>query len=127
MAGELILVIEDDLHIGGLVVQVLREAGYAVKLVQGVDGARAEQAAGLQPAAVISDIVVAGAGAPAEIAATIGGIFPDVPLTLMTGVPRKRRAHLGITHDRILEKPFELEALLGAVQSMIRARAGVNR
>jgi hypothetical protein len=37
----------------------------------------------------------------------------------MTGVPPKRRAHLGVTHGRILEKPFELENLLQAVSAML--------
>ena len=42
-----------------------------------------------------------------------------MPLTLMTGVPPKRRALLGVTDDHILEKPFELEALLAAVRAMV--------
>ena len=40
MAAEVILVIEDDVHIGGLVVQVLREAGFAPALVRDVRAAR---------------------------------------------------------------------------------------
>ena len=58
-------------------------------------------------------------GDPARIPAHINAIFPGVPITLMTGVPPKRRAHLGVSHDRVLEKPFELEALLQAVASML--------
>lgn len=123
MAAPLILIIEDDSHIGGLVSEVLREAGYTAKLLRDVDTARAEAKAGLQPAAIISDLVVAGADDPSRLASEIDQIFPGVPVTLMTGVPPKRRAHLGVTHDRILEKPFELEALLEAVEAMLRARA----
>ena len=40
MTAEVILVIEDDVHIGGLVVQVLREAGFAPALVRDVRAAR---------------------------------------------------------------------------------------
>ena len=40
MVAEVILVIEDDAHIGGLVVQVLREAGFAPALVRDVIAAR---------------------------------------------------------------------------------------
>lgn len=126
MAAPLILIIEDDSHIGGLVSEVLREAGYGATWLRDVDAARAEAKAGLQPAAIISDLVVAGADDPSRLAAEIGAIFPGVPVTLMTGVPPKRRAHLGVTHDRILEKPFELEALLEAVEAMLRARAGAQ-
>ena len=123
MAPPLILIIEDDAHIGGLVSEVLREAGYGVTLVPDVNAAREYGAAGLRPAAIISDLVVEGAEDPARLAIEIDAIFPHVPVTLMTGVPPKRRSHLGVTHDRILEKPFDLEALLGAVESML----GVNR
>ena len=119
MAPPLILIIEDDTHIGGLVSEVLREAGYGVMLVPDVNAAREYAAAGLRPAAVISDLVVEGADDPARLAGEIDTIFSGVPVTLMTGVPPKRRSYLGVTHDRILEKPFELEALLGAVRSML--------
>jgi DNA-binding NtrC family response regulator len=119
MGAPLILIIEDDARIGGLVCEVLREAGYACALSPNVNAAREEAAAGMRPAGIISDLVVEGAEDPATLAPEIDAIFPGVPLTLMTGVPPKRRAHLGVTHDRILEKPFELETLLQAVQSML--------
>jgi hypothetical protein len=49
-------------------------------------------------------------------------MFPSVPVTLMTGVPPKRRAAMGVTHDHIIEKPFELEALLAAIARMVDGR-----
>ena len=45
-------------------------------------------------------------------------------MALMTGVPRNRRAALGVTHARILEKPFELETLIDSVGAMLTPRAG---
>ena len=57
MAAEVILVIEDDTHIGGLVVQVLREAGFAPALVRDVRAARDWGSQGNKPAAVISDLM----------------------------------------------------------------------
>jgi DNA-binding NtrC family response regulator len=123
MGAPLILIIEDDTHIGGLVSEVLREAGYAATLLADLNAAREQASRGVKPAAIISDLVVEGAEDPARLAAEIDTIFPGVPVTLMTGVPPKRRAHLGVTHDRILEKPFELEALLEAVADMLRGPA----
>lgn len=122
MAAQLILIIEDDAHIGGLVSEVLREAGYVVTLAPNLDAAREQASVGLRPAAIISDLVVEGAEDPATLAQALEVLFPGVPVTLMTGVPPKRRAHLGVTHDRILEKPFELEGLLRAVQEMLDGR-----
>jgi len=123
MAGEVILIIEDDVHIGGLVAQVLREAGYRPELVRDVQAARGVAERGPAPAAVLSDLMVAGSAGPDRLAAQLGKLFPRVPVTLMTGVPPKRRAALGVTHDRIIEKPFELEALLRSVGAMLQGGA----
>jgi DNA-binding NtrC family response regulator len=121
MPGEVILVIEDDVHIGGLVVQVLREAGFAPALVRDVRAARDWSKEGNRPAAVLSDLMVAGSAGPAQLPAELADIFAGAPLALMTGVPPRRRAALGVTHQRIVEKPFELEALIATVHSMLAA------
>jgi DNA-binding response OmpR family regulator len=118
-AAGIILVIEDDVHIGGLVGQVLTEAGYKTEIVRDVGAARALAAQGLRPAAMLSDLMIAGSSGPEHLREEIETIFPGVPLTLMTGVPPKRRALLGVDDDHILEKPFELEALLAAVGAMV--------
>ena len=117
--SEVILIIEDDVHIGGLVGQVLKEAGFTAEIVRDVESARALAARGLQPAAMLSDLMIAGSAGPEHLRSEIQSIFPGVPLTLMTGVPPKRRALLGVDDDKILEKPFELEALLAVVRSML--------
>ena len=123
MSAEVILIIEDDVHIGRLVGQVLREAGYKPELVQDVGAARALAAGGLRPAAMLSDLMIAGSEGPERLPAELGALFPRVPLTLMTGVPPKRRAMMGVEHEQVLEKPFELEALLAAVAAMLRPGA----
>jgi DNA-binding NtrC family response regulator len=124
MSGAVILIIEDDVHIGGLVAQVLREAGHAPALVRDVRAAQVWVAEGNRPAAVLSDLMVAGSAGPDRLPAELAAIFPDAPVALMTGVPRNRRAALGVTHARILEKPFELEMLIDLVSAMLRPRAG---
>jgi DNA-binding NtrC family response regulator len=121
MVAEVILVIEDDVHIGGLVVQVLREAGFAPALVRDVRAARDWANEGNRPAAVLSDLMVSGSAGPAQLPAELGAIFDGAPLALMTGVPPRRRAALGVTHQRVVEKPFELEALIATVHSMVAA------
>ena len=118
-----ILVIEDDMHIGGLVAQVLREAGHAPVLVRDVDAARAWSAGAPAPRAVLSDLMVAGSSGPAQLSAELAALFPGVPLALMTGVPRNRRASMGVAHDRILEKPFEIDALVDLVRGMLNGSA----
>lgn len=117
--GDVILVIEDDVHIGGLVAQVLKEAGYKIEIVRDVGAARGLAAAGFRPAAMLSDLMIAGSAGPERLPGELRALFPDVPLTIMTGVPPKRRALMGVEHDRVIEKPFELEALLEAVGEMV--------
>jgi DNA-binding NtrC family response regulator len=123
MPDEVILIIEDDVHIGGLVAQVLQEAGYAPALVRDVRAARAWGEEGHAPAVVLSDLMVAGSPGPSRLAAELARLFPHAPVALMTGVPRNRRAALGVTHARIVEKPFELDTLLEAVRAMLAAPA----
>ena len=100
-------------------VQVLREAGFAPALVRDVRAARDWASEGNRPAAVLSDLMVSGSAGPAQLPAELGEIFDGAPLALMTGVPPRRRAALGVTHQRVVEKPFELEALIATVHSMI--------
>ncbi len=119
ISGAVILIIEDDANIGGLVAEVLHEAGHAPALVRDVRAARAWSGAGNRPAAVLSDLMVGGSAGPDRLPAELAAIFPGTPLALMTGVPRNRRAALGVTHDRILEKPFELETLVEIVRAML--------
>ena len=123
MAGEIVLIIEDDAHIAGLVAQVLREAGYAPELMRDVGSALAWAAQGGKPGAIISDLMVTGSSGPDLLPAELAAAFPQVPLAIMTGVPRRRRAALGVTHDRVIEKPFEIEALLAEVGAMLATRS----
>jgi DNA-binding NtrC family response regulator len=122
MAGEVILIIEDDVHIGGLVTQVLREAGFAPEQVRDVGLARAWAEGGRAPAAVLSDLMVPGSAGPDKLPAELAALFPGVPIALMTGVPPRRRAALGVTHEPIVEKPFEIEMLLDTITTMLAAR-----
>ena len=122
MPGEIVLIIEDDGHIGGLVAQVLREAGFAPAHVRDVAAASAWREQGSRPAAIISDLMVPGSSGPDRLPGELAAMFPDVPVAIMTGVPPRRRAALGVIHDRVIEKPFEIETLLAEVKGMLAAR-----
>jgi DNA-binding response OmpR family regulator len=119
MAGEIVLIIEDDGHIGGLVAQVLREAGYSPVHVRDVAATRVWREAGGAPAAIVTDLMVPGSMGPDRLTADLAADFPGVPIAIMTGVPPRRRAALGVTHDRVIEKPFEIETLLAEVSGML--------
>ncbi len=95
MSGAVILIIEDDVHIGGLVAQVLREAGHAPALVRDVRAAQTWVAEGNRPAAVLSDLMVAGSAGPDRLPAELAAIFPGAPVALMTGVPPRPPGRVG--------------------------------
>jgi DNA-binding NtrC family response regulator len=122
MPGEVILIIEDDAHIGGLVAQVLREAGFVPEQVRDVGLARSWADGGRAPAVVLSDLMVPGSAGPDKLPGELSTLFPGVPIALMTGVPPRRRAAMGVTHERIVEKPFEIETLLETIHAMLAAR-----
>jgi DNA-binding NtrC family response regulator len=116
-----ILIIEDDPSIGELVLQILSEAGYTPALVGDLVAAARHRDEHGSPAAILSDLMVRGPEAPSALIPSLTAAFPDVPVALMTGVPAQRRALLGVTHDRIIDKPFDLEALLATVAALIEA------
>jgi len=114
-----ILIIEDDGAIGELVVQILAEAGYEPLLVPDLPSAEQHHATQGAPAAILSDLMVRGPDSPAGVIHALTQLFPAVPVALMTGVPAQRRASFGVEHDRIIEKPFDLELLLATVEAML--------
>lgn len=123
MQKKVILIIEDDTAIGELVVQLLGEAGHEPVLVADLEAARRHRDQRGLPQAILSDLMVGGSRAPATIVEDLAQVFPRIPVALMTGVPAKRRENFGVTHDLIIEKPFDLEVLLETITAMVEREA----
>ena len=121
MQKTVILIIEDDPSIGELVLQILSEAGYAPALAADLMAATRHRDEHGPPSAILSDLMVRGPASPSALIPALALAFPDVPVALMTGVPAQRRAVLGVTHGSIIDKPFDLEALLATVAALIEA------
>ena len=123
---KVVLIIEDDAHIGGLVAQVLREAGYAPEIVRDVHAARAAGAA-RHPAGGADRRSdgggLFGPGAPGRRAgADVSGHAGGVDDRRAAQAPRRARRD----PRRIIEKPFELEALLDSVGAMVGRARGMK-
>jgi DNA-binding NtrC family response regulator len=126
-----ILVIEDDTEMRLLIARTLERAGYAV--VTARSGSDAVDWLGLcvfdgslanVPALIVSDIRLPDFSGLDLLEVMISAL-EDVPMVLITGFPSRETYaeafELGAV--RVLEKPFELEALRAAVRSVLDERA----
>lgn len=124
MASECFIhVVEDDAPMRESVVMLLEEAGYQVRPYSRAEDLLALGGA-IEPGCVVSDVRMPGIDGLTllRLLRTVG---PALPLVLITGhgdVPMAVTAMKAGAVD-FLEKPFEADALLAAVQAALRARA----
>ncbi|MEW5849321.1 MAG: ATP-binding protein [Myxococcota bacterium] len=119
---ERVLLVEDDVHLRGVAVRVLREAGYQV---DGVGSA--EEAVGRLEAeaydAVVSDVVMPGKSG-LELMEHVTREHPDMGVVLMSGYADTlldRPRGTGRSPE-FLQKPFPPRALLEALQRALMHR-----
>jgi hypothetical protein len=120
----LILVVEDDANLAGLLVAELRLEGYAVDLAaDGITGL--QQARALNPDLIILDWMLPGlSGLDLCLRLRSTGIdSPVIMLTARDEIP-DRVAGLNAGADDYLVKPFSLEELLARVKVQLRKRQG---
>ncbi len=121
MAQHRLLVVEDDESVRSLAARALASGGYAIDTAaDGEEGLAMIEAAGGGYDLIVSDIrmpALDGIGMAKAAAAR----FPDLKILLMTGYAeqRERAADLsGIIID-VLQKPFQLAQLRGAVAAAL--------
>lgn len=122
MRDPLILVVEDDANLAGLIVSELRIEGYGVDLA--ADGiAGLQQARILEPDLIILDWMLPGlSGLDLCLRLRRFGIeTPVIMLTARDEIP-DRVAGLNAGADDYLVKPFSLEELLARVKVQLRKR-----
>jgi DNA-binding response OmpR family regulator len=115
-----VLIIEDDEAVGDMLATALGAEGYAVETTDAALGALA-LARLLEPHAVVLDLGLpyrSGASLLAELKAhrDTAGIPVVVVSELAEVLPAHRRAQAAA----VLEKPVDLDALLGAVRAAMR-------
>jgi CheY-like chemotaxis protein len=113
-----ILIIEDDAGIRESLADVLRSEGYRVDLAaDGMEGL--ERLAAQRPDVILVDLHMPGMdGARFLERLRADPSLVALPVVLMTGARRPGAAVAAA--DAVLEKPFELEALLAAVRRFPR-------
>jgi len=120
-AGRLILVVEDDPAIREVVQLLLQDEGFEV--VVAADGVAAlEQATLRRPALVVLDLSLPRLGGEA-VAAALRARFADaVPIVVVSASLHAPEQAAGIGAAAFLRKPFDVDALLAAVQRGLGAR-----
>jgi CheY-like chemotaxis protein/nitrogen-specific signal transduction histidine kinase len=115
-----VLVIDDEASIIQMATQILEKHGYAVTTF--MDGNEAIEHFQQQPYhydVVITDLIMPSMPG-SEIASTISGINPNVPIILSTGfsdkIGKSTCASWGV--DRVINKPFTINELLSSIESL---------
>lgn len=116
----LILVVDDDSRLRGLLSRYLAENGFRVTTAESAAVAR-EQLRFLQPDLMVLDIMMAGESG-LSLTASLRRDSPDPPILLLTaaGSPEDRIAGFEAGADDYLPKPFEPKELLLRIRAMLR-------
>jgi signal transduction histidine kinase/CheY-like chemotaxis protein len=121
--GETVLVVEDEAAVRRAVQRNLQRLGYRVLVASdGEDALRiAESLEAID--LLLSDVVMPGMDGP-EVACRLRAKWSDLPVLFVTGYSADRLAPSGVIgpHDRVLEKPYQLEELARTIRQMLEAR-----
>jgi CheY-like chemotaxis protein len=123
--GETVLVVDDEPVVRAMMVRALGEAGYQVLEADG--GPAAVALARERPAsirALVTDLAMPGMRGR-ELARTLAGIIPDLPVLFVSGFAGDEVERLGLLEAGrpFLSKPFSPELLVERVREMLMARA----
>jgi len=121
-AQEVILVVEDDEAVRGVLARSLREYGYTV--VEARDGVEALDVISKQtvaPRLVVADVVMPRFGGP-ELSAELLKHWPDLPVLFISGYTDLDSVSRGLVEDgrEFLQKPIEPQALARKVRAMLQ-------
>ncbi len=115
---EVLLVVEDDVALRGLLEEILDEAGYTVHVAATPDEALAA-ALRPPPVALITDVVMPRLSGP-ELAQRLGTRLPGLRVLFISGYSEALTGREGLGPGvRLLSKPFGADELLATVRAML--------
>jgi len=117
-----ILVIEDEYALQGIVEDALTEGGFATNIVSSGEEALTLFNGGLKNyKALVTDVNLKGRLNGWEVARRIREIEPACPVVYMTGAAGDEWASQGVPNSILLEKPFAPAQLVTAVSQLINS------
>ena len=124
LAGQIILLVEDDPMIRGLVSHTLEAQDYKVLVAD--DGWEAVQLARKYDGTInllFTDVVMPGLGG-AELALAVRELHPEIKLLFMSGYSRAQVTEEGVPPDAaLLEKPFTPDKVILMVRDLLAGEA----
>jgi PAS domain S-box-containing protein len=118
-----VLVVEDDMLVAELAAGMLGELGFEAAVVHSGKEALDRLKGGEKPKLIFSDIVMPGGISGIELARKVRDRFPELPILLTTGYSEQ----VGGTHGfPVLQKPYEMESLAGAVGKVLKRQVGLK-
>jgi PAS domain S-box-containing protein len=118
-----VMIVEDDLLVAELAAGMLADIGFDPTVAHSAKEALDRLAAGDRPKLIFTDIVMPGGISGLELAQKVRDRFPELPILLTTGYSEQ----VGGTHGfPVLQKPYELNSLVGALQKILKHELVIN-
>jgi CheY-like chemotaxis protein len=118
-----ILIVEDDELVADLAAGMLSELGFETTVTHSAKEALDRLVREDKPKLVFSDIVMPGGISGIELAERVRARFPELPILLTTGYSEE----VGGSHGfPVLQKPYELDSLAGALRTILKQPLPVN-
>jgi PAS domain S-box-containing protein len=112
-----VLVVEDDTIVAELAAGMLGELGFDAVVAHSAKEALDRLAGGEKPKLIFTDIVMPGGISGIELARKVRDRFPELPILLTTGYSEQVAGTHGFP---VLQKPYELDSLAGAVGKILK-------
>jgi PAS domain S-box-containing protein len=118
-----VLIVEDDVFVAELAADMLGELGFESTVTHSAKEALERLAGGEKPKLVFTDVVMPGGITGVELARKLRERFPELPILLTTGYSEQVGATQGFP---VLQKPYELGALAGAIGDLLKQEISVH-
>jgi DNA-binding response OmpR family regulator len=117
---DLILVVEDDYPVQGIVEEMLADGGFATDILSSGEEALTLFKGGLKNyKALVTDVSLKGRLSGWEVAKQIRGIDPGFPVVYMSGASAADWPSKGVPNSIMLAKPFAPAQLVTAVSQLL--------
>ncbi|CAM3383708.1 histidine kinase [Bordetella sputigena] len=113
-----VLVIDDDASVRHLIVECLQILGYEVR--QAADGEEGLAMLSEQPPDLLMVDFIMPKLNGAEVIERARSLFPDLPVILATGYADAQVGGTVLEHERVLQKPFNLDQLAAMVSEALQ-------
>ncbi len=118
-----VLIVEDDMFVAELAADMFGELGFDSTVTHSAKEALERLAGGDRPKLVFSDVVMPGGITGIELARKLRERFPELPILLTTGYSEQMGGTQGFP---VLQKPYELSALAGAIGKLLKQEIAVH-